>query len=87
MSAAGKNVAEPNLETMDPRGETETPVKSSPLKVPLVTPTEPVDPLESFNTRIRQSTHKQLKVYCALNGIKIQDVVNEAIRAYVMKKE
>lgn len=49
--------------------------------------TSALDPLESFNTRLRQSTHRQLKVYCALNDLKIQDVVNEAITALLASKQ
>lgn len=45
------------------------------------------DPLESFNTRLRQSTHRRLKVYSAVHNVKIQDVVNEALAAYLASKE
>ncbi len=45
------------------------------------------DPLESFNTRLRQSTQRRLKIYSALNDVKIQDVVNEALTAYLNSKE
>ncbi len=51
------------------------------------TPPSVLDPLESFNTRLRQSTHRKLKVYCALNNLKIQDVVNEAVTAFLVSKD
>lgn len=50
---------------------------------PKVVPSQPVDSLESFNTRLRQSTHRRLKVHCAINGVKIQDFVNEALEAHL----
>ena len=50
-------------------------------------PDVPADPLESFNTRLRQSTHRRLKVYSAVHNVKIQDAVNEALVAYLESKE
>ena len=87
MSAVDQNVADLHAEITEKREETDRLSKSSPLGVPVATPIQPIDPLESFNTRLRQSTHKQLKVFCAVNGIKIQDVVNEALKTYIAKKE
>ena len=45
------------------------------------------DPLESFNTRLRRSVQRRLKVYGALHDVKIQDVVNEALDAYLREKQ
>lgn len=44
------------------------------------------DPLESFNTRLRRSVQRRLKVYSALNNVKIQDVVAEALENYLNDK-
>ena len=43
------------------------------------------EPLDSFNTRLLRSLHKQLKVHVAVEGRKIQDVVQEALDDYLRK--
>lgn len=45
------------------------------------------DPLESFNTRLPRSLQRRLKIHVAVNGVKIQDVIQEALDAYLVKKE
>lgn len=72
--------------------EQHAPVEVEPTAVPLppttpIPPAVPTDPLESFNTRLRQSTHRRLKVYSAVHNVKIQDVVNEALVDYLESKE
>ncbi len=44
------------------------------------------DPLESFNTRLRRSVQHRLKVYSALNSVKIQDAVAEALDNFLTQK-
>ncbi|MFB9994710.1 hypothetical protein ACFFLM_22375 [Deinococcus oregonensis] len=48
-------------------------------------PTEADDPLESFNTRLPRGLHHALKMHAA-EGIKIQDIVQHALNAYLRKK-
>lgn len=72
--------------------EQHAPVEEEPTLAPqpstVATPQAiPPDPLESFNTRLRQSTHRRLKVYSAVHNVKIQDAVNEALVAYLESKE
>ena len=45
--------------------------------------TETADLLESFNTRLPRSLQKRLKVYVAVEGSKIQDVVQQALSEYL----
>lgn len=45
------------------------------------------DPLESFNTRLRRSVQHRLKVYSALNSVKIQDAVAEALDNFLTQKK
>lgn len=45
------------------------------------------DPLESFNTRLRRSVQHRLKVYSALNSVKIQDAVAEALNNFLSQKK
>ena len=45
------------------------------------------EPLDSFNTRLPRSLHKRLKVHVAVEGRKIQDVVQEALDDYLRKFE
>ena len=56
------------------------------LQTEAATPTE-ADPLDSFNTRLPRSLHKRLKVHVAVEGRKIQDVVQEALDDYLRKFE
>lgn len=49
-------------------------------------PTEAADPLESFNTRLPRSLHRALKMHAAAEGVKIQDIVQQALNAYLGKK-
>ena len=37
------------------------------------------EPLDSFNTRLPRSLHRRLKVHVAVEGRKIQDVVQQAL--------
>jgi hypothetical protein len=69
------------VETLE---EPMTPPQTSATPPP---PAVPTDPLESFNTRLRQSTHRRLKVYSAVHNVKIQDAVNEALVAFLESKE
>jgi hypothetical protein len=49
---------------------------------------EPVDdPLESFNTRLRRSLLKRLKVYSAVHALKIQDVMDAALEQYLSSEK
>ena len=45
------------------------------------------EPLDSFNTRLPRSLHRRLKVHVAVEGRKIQDVVQEALDDYLRKFE
>lgn len=45
------------------------------------------DPLESFNTRLPRSLQRRLKIHVAVNNVKIQDVIQEALETYLGKKE
>ena len=45
------------------------------------------DPLESFNTRLRKSLLKRMKVYSAVHAIKIQDLVDVALEQYFTDKK
>jgi hypothetical protein len=65
----------------------EEPTTSPQTSATPTSPAVPTDPLESFNTRLRQSTQRRLKVYSAVHNVKIQDVVNEALVAYLESKE
>ncbi|WP_407573072.1 hypothetical protein [Deinococcus altitudinis] len=56
-----------------------TPVESAPTPVSEV--------LESFNTRLPAGLHRRLKLHAAGAGMKIQDVVNTALEAYLNEKE
>ena len=49
-------------------------------------PTE-TEVLESFNTRLPRGLHRRLKVYTALEGHKIQDVVAQALDEYLKQFE
>ncbi|MHA0036622.1 hypothetical protein [Deinococcus sp. PESE-13] len=46
---------------------------------------EEADPLESFNTRLPRSLLRRLKVHAAQEGVKIQDVLREALEAHLSK--
>lgn len=55
-------------------------------------PDEPVsasstDPLEPFNTRLPHSLQRRLRVYAALEGRKIQDVLGSALDEYLSQRE
>ena len=55
-------------------------------------PDEPVsassiDPLEPFNTRLPRSLQRRLRVYAALEGRKIQDVLGSALDEYLSQRE
>lgn len=45
------------------------------------------EPLESFNTRLPRSLLRRLKVHAAVEERKIQDVVHEALEAYLSERE
>lgn len=45
------------------------------------------EPLDSFNTRLPRSLQRRLKVHVALEGRKIQDVVQQALDEYLRKFE
>ncbi len=45
-----------------------------------ITGSVPKENLENFNTRLISDLHTEMKVYCAINRVKIQDFVNEAIK-------
>lgn len=53
---------------------------------PPASPTE-VEVLESFNTRLPRGLHRRLKVYTAVEGHKIQDVVARALDEYLSQLE
>lgn len=55
---------------------------STPLPEPGI-----VDPLESFNTRLPHSLQRRLKVHTAVEGTKIQDVVQRALDEYLSRYE
>jgi len=57
-------------------------VAPAPVPTPPPQP-EPLDPLESFNTRLPRSLQRRLKVHSALEGTKIQDVVQHALEDYL----
>lgn len=62
------------------------PVQVAPAQRGAAEPTEAEDPLESFNTRLPRSLHRALKMHAAAEGIKIQDIVQHALNAYLGKK-
>lgn len=49
--------------------------------------TEEANVLESFNTRLPRSLQRRMKMYAASEGVKIQDVVQQALEEYLRKKE
>lgn len=40
-----------------------------------------------LGTRIDETTHRRLKVYCAINGVKFHQVVNEAIKMFIERPQ
>lgn len=44
-----------------------------------------IEVLESFNTRLPRGLHRRLKVYTAMEGHKIQDVVAQALNEYLQR--
>lgn len=52
-------------------------------------PTSPLETevLESFNTRLPRGLHRRLKVYTAVEGHKIQDVVAQALDEYLQRRD
>lgn len=40
-----------------------------------------------LGTRIDEATHRRLKVYCAINGVKFHQVVNEAIKMFIERPQ
>ena len=87
MSTVNQDTSEPDDSPMQMEIAEQKPGHRTPPDGPTVMPSQPIDSLESFNTRLRQSTHRRLKVHCAINGIKIQEFVNEALEAYLLTKE
>ena len=75
IGAAMKN----RMKEQEPVGKTTTPVEFAPTPVSEV--------LESFNTRLPAGLHRRLKLHAAGAGMKIQDVVNTALEAYLIEKE
>ena len=39
------------------------------------------------NLKIPQATHKSLKIYCAINGLKINDFVNSIINEKIKTRK
>jgi len=74
---AGALVEKPLLEEIAP------PAPSLPRAVESV----PVETPESFNTRLRPSLQRRLKMFAAAEGVKIQDIVDEALHQYLEQKE
>ena len=58
-------------------------------EMPTLQPTASTDTevLESFNTRLPRGLHRRLKVYTAVEGHKIQDVVAQALDEYLQQQE
>jgi hypothetical protein len=46
-------------------------------------PTEPVEPWVDMTTTIPQSVRHEVRVACAVHGVKLKDVVTEALRAWL----
>jgi len=61
----------------------ESPVEPREPEVAVV----PAETLESFNCRLRSGLHRRLKMHAVAENRKIQDVVNEALEAYLSQKE
>ena len=58
-------------------------------EMPILRPTSPTETevLESFNTRLPRGLHRRLKVYTAIEGHKIQDVVAQALDEYLQRQD
>lgn len=58
-------------------------------EMPTLQPAGPTETevLESFNTRLPRGLHRRLKVYTAVEGHKIQDVVAQALDEYLQQQE
>ena len=67
---------------MKSRMKVQEPVEDTPA-----VPAPAVEGLEPFNTRLRAGLHRRLKLHAAGEGLKIQEVVNEALEAYLSQKE
>jgi hypothetical protein len=46
-------------------------------------PAEPVEPWVDMTTTIPQSVRHDVRVACAVHGVKLKDVVTEALRAWL----
>mgnify|MGYP002755908214 CR=1 FL=1 len=68
-------------------GTLATPAPDAPPAPQPVTPPPPAEALESFNPRLPAGLHRRLKMQAASEGRKIQDVVQEALIAYLGKQE
>jgi len=55
--------------------------------VPAALPRNEDEPLDSFNTRLPRSLQRRLKVHVAVEGRKIQAVVQQALDEYLRKFE
>lgn len=78
---------------MEPEAETlpATPLKDSTAvtyqPLPKAVGANSTETPESFNTRLRPSLQRRLKIFAAAEGVKIQDIVDEALNQYLNQKE
>ena len=48
-------------------------------------PTDPVDPWVDMTTTIPNSVRQDVRVACAIHGVKLKDAVTEALRAWLVE--
>lgn len=48
-------------------------------------PAEPVDPWVDMTTTIPNSVRQDVRVACAIHGVKLKDAVTEALRAWLVE--
>lgn len=72
----------------EPEAEKEPKASRPAKKKPKASKPEPEeDPWVLVTSKLRQSTHMRIKIYCAMNNGKIQDILDAAVDEYLDRVE